>query len=62
MRNRYIRFFISSTFADMAKERDILQSLFARLSEEYAKKDWQIEAVDLRWGISQEAGFDNKTM
>lgn len=46
----------------MAKERDILQSLFARLSEEYAQKDWQIEAVDLRWGISQEAGFDNKTM
>lgn len=62
MRNRYIRFFISSTFADMAKERDILQSLFAKLSEEYAQKDWQIEAVDLRWGISQEAGFDNKTM
>ena len=62
MRNRYIRFFISSTFADMAKERDILQSLFARLSEEYAQKDWQIEAVDLHWGISQEAGFDNKTM
>ncbi len=62
MRNKYIRFFISSTFADMAKERNILQKIFDRLSEEYAKKEWQIESVDLRWGISQEAGFDNKTM
>lgn len=62
MRSKYIRFFISSTFADMAKERDLLQQLFIRLSKEYAGKGWQIEAVDLRWGISQEAGFDNKTM
>ena len=62
IRNKYIRFFISSTFADMAKERNILQRLFTKLGEEYAKKDWQIESVDLRWGISQEAGFDNKTM
>lgn len=62
MRSKYIRFFISSTFADMAKERNILQRLFAKLSTEYAAKEWQIEAVDLRWGISQEAGYDNKTM
>ena len=62
MRSRYIRFFISSTFADMTKERNILQKLFAKLSEEFAKMDWQIETVDLRWGISQEAGFDNRTM
>lgn len=62
MRNKYIRFFISSTFADMDKERNLLQQLFSRISEEYAQKDWQIEYVDLRWGISQEAGFDNKTI
>ena len=62
MRNRYIRFFISSTFADMAKERNVLQKLFSRLNKEFSQKGWQIESVDLRWGISQEAGFDNKTM
>ena len=62
MKSKYIRFFISSTFADMAKERDLLQKLFIRLSNEYAQKGWQIEAVDLRWGISMEAGFDNRTM
>lgn len=62
MRSKYIRFFISSTFADMAKERNILQRSFAKISAEYAEKEWQIEAVDLRWGISQEAGYDNKTM
>ncbi len=62
MRSKYIRFFISSTFADMAKERDLLTKLFAKIADEYIKKGWQIEAVDLRWGISQEAGFDNKTM
>ena len=62
MRNRYIRFFISSTFADMAKERNVLQKIFARLDKEFSQKGWQIESVDLRWGISQEAGFDNKTM
>lgn len=62
MRSKYIRFFISSTFADMAKERNLLAKLFANISDEYVKKGWQIEAVDLRWGISQEAGYDNKTM
>ena len=62
MRSRYIRFFISSTFADMTKERNLLAKLFAYISDEYVKKGWQIEAVDLRWGISQEAGYDNKTM
>ena len=62
MRNKYIRFFVSSTFDDMKKERDLLQCIIDDLAEEYAQKGWQIEAVDLRWGISEEAGLDNKTM
>lgn len=62
MRHRYIRFFISSTFADMTRERNLLQRIFNKLSAEYARLQWQIEMIDLRWGISQEAGLDNKTM
>ena len=62
MRNRYIRFFVSSTFADMKKERNILQEVIDMLANEYKQKGWQIEAVDLRWGISEEAGLENKTM
>ena len=62
MRNRYIRFFVSSTFKDMKMERNLLQDLFSELKEEYSKQNWQIDMIDLRWGISQEAGLDNKTM
>lgn len=62
MRNKYIRFFISSTFSDMEKERNLLQQVLDKLANEYSQQGWQIEAVDLRWGISDEAGLDNKTM
>ncbi|WP_300700649.1 DUF4062 domain-containing protein [Bacteroides sp.] len=59
---RYIRFFISSTFADMTIERNLLQELMAELASEYQPQGWQIEYVDLRWGITQEAGLDNRTI
>ncbi|GEM_PF-2272337 len=62
IRAKYIRFFISSTFADMELERNLLRDILIRLSEEYAKRGWQLEYVDLRWGISREASLDNRTM
>lgn len=62
MRNNYIRFFVSSTFADMKVERDLLQEVFNEIIPIYLQKGWQIETVDLRWGISTEAGYNNKTM
>ncbi len=62
MRAKYIRFFISSTFADMELERNLLRDILTRLSAEYAKLGWQLEYVDLRWGISREASLDNRTM
>lgn len=62
VRHKYIRFFVSSTFADMSRERDLLQQLFRKISVDYHKKEWQIEMVDLRWGISKEAGLENRTM
>lgn len=62
-RRHYIRFFISSTFLDMELERNILSQIFAKLSKEYQQKEgWQVEYVDLRWGISDEASTDNRTM
>lgn len=62
MRHKYIRFFVSSTFHDMELERNLLQQVFDNLIAKYEKLGWQLEMVDLRWGISKEAGLDNKTM
>ena len=58
----YIRFFISSTFTDMMRERDILNAVLTDLRMEFSKRNWMIEWIDLRWGISQEASLDNRTM
>ena len=62
IRNNYIRFFLSSTFADMELERNIINSLFRRLNKEYSLQGWQVELIDLRWGITQEATKANLTM
>lgn len=61
-RHRYIRFFISSTFEDMTVERNLLQEVMSELEKKYRPDGWQIESVDLRWGITNEAGVDNRTM
>lgn len=61
-RKPIIRFFVSSTFADMGMERNILKDIFKRLRKEYQTKGWQIEHVDLRWGIRNEASINNQTM
>lgn len=62
MNTNYIRFFVSSTFADMQRERNLLHSVLQKLHDEYLPQGWIIEWTDLRWGISQEAGLDNRTM
>lgn len=50
--NRKIRVFISSTFKDMSKEREIIvTSIFPRLQREFAEKSIDIVCIDLRWGI-----------
>ena len=46
----------------MELERNLLQEVFEQLAKDYNERGWQIEAIDLRWGISKEAGLDNKTM
>ena len=46
----------------MELERNLLQEVFDELIPFYREKGWQVETVDLRWGISEEAGLDNRTM
>ncbi|MCL2476699.1 tetratricopeptide repeat protein [Candidatus Bathycorpusculum sp.] len=52
--NRKIRVFISSTFTDMAEERNVIvNNVFPRLREYCSERMVDIVEVDLRWGISQ---------
>ena len=58
-----IRVFVSSTFADLKHERDALQRrVFRPLELLCAQRRFQFQAIDLRWGISAEAGLDHRTM
>lgn len=61
--NRTVRLFVSSTFSDMAAERDLLQrQVFPRLKQLCMAKGLRFQAIDLRWGVSAEAGRHNRTM
>ena len=57
------RVFISSTFSDLKAERNALQKdVFPRLRELCQKHECRFQAIDLRWGISNEAAHDQQTM
>ncbi len=57
------RVFISSTFSDLKAERNALQRhVFPRLQELCAAYGTRFQAIDLRWGVSAEAGLDQRTM
>jgi WD40 repeat protein len=61
--NRTFRIFVSSTFSDLVAERNALQErVFPRLRELCAQHGARFQAIDLRWGISQEASIDQQTM
>lgn len=58
-----IRVFVSSTFSDLKRERDALQQrVFPKLEELCLKNGFQFQAIDLRWGVSTEAGLDHRAM
>lgn len=58
-----IRVFVSSTFSDLKLERDALQQrVFPKLEQRCLKDGFQFQAIDLRWGVSTEAGLDHRTM
>ena len=57
------RLFVSSTFNDLKAERDALQThVYPRLRELCRARGARFLAVDLRWGVSQEAGRAQNTM
>lgn len=61
--SRTFRVFVSSTFLDLKSERDALQRLtYPRLVDLCARHGAAFQAIDLRWGISEEASLDQRTM
>ena len=63
-RNRpVIRVFVSSTFTDLKHERGALQQeVFPKLEQLCASRQFQFQAIDLRWGVPTEASLDHRTM
>lgn len=54
-RNRHIRVFLSSTFADMQAERDMLvKKTFPALKRLCQRRNVDFSVVDLRWGVTEE--------
>ena len=61
--SRTFRIFVSSTFSDMKAERNELQeNVFPRLRELCTQHGTRFQAIDLRWGVSEEASLDQQTM
>lgn len=63
MAGKTFRVFVSSTFSDLKAERDALQHcVFPRLRELAARHGCRFQAIDLRWGVREEAGLDQRTV
>src|SRR5690348_8718588 len=60
---RTFRVFVSSTFEDLKAERNALQQrVFPELVKFCAAKGARFQGIDLRWGVREEAGLDQRTM
>jgi hypothetical protein len=54
---------VSSTFSDLKEERDALQKrVFPKLRELCIEHGCRFQAIDLRWGVREEAGYDQQTL
>lgn len=63
LNNKTFRIFVSSTFSDLKEERNALQQeVFPKLRELCIQHGFKFQAIDLRWGVSEEAGLDQQTM
>ena len=61
--SRLFRVFVSSTFSDLKEERNALQSrVFPKLRELCMQHGYRFQAIDLRWGVREEAGLDQQTL
>jgi WD40 repeat protein len=57
------RIFVSSTFSDLKEERNALQErVFPRLRDLCMAHGFRFQAIDLRWGVSEEAALDQQTV
>lgn len=60
---RTFRVFVSSTFSDLKAERNALQRhVWPALRDLCVRYGTRFQAIDLRWGISEEAARDQRTM
>ena len=60
---RTFRIFVSSTFLDLKEERNALEKeVFPALKKLCTEHGCQFQAIDLRWGIGEEASLDQRTM
>ena len=60
MTGKTFRIFVSSTFSDLKEERNALQEkVFPRLRELCLQHGCRFQAVDLRWGVREEAGLSS---
>ncbi|MBN2574075.1 MAG: PQQ-binding-like beta-propeller repeat protein [Deltaproteobacteria bacterium] len=54
---------MSSTFADLAREREALEEhVFRRLRRMCSERGARFQAIDLRWGVSSEASLEHSTV
>ncbi len=57
------RVFVSSTFNDLKAERNALQEhVFPRLRDYCQNHGARFQAIDLRWGVSEEAALDQHVL
>ncbi|XP_019645210.1 PREDICTED: NACHT domain- and WD repeat-containing protein 1-like [Branchiostoma belcheri] len=60
---RIVRVFLSSTFTDTADERNaLMQHVVPRLKIFCQEKGYELQLVDMRWGIRSEAANDHSTL
>ncbi|HEX8729146.1 MAG TPA: AAA family ATPase [Ktedonobacterales bacterium] len=58
-----IRLFVSSTFADFQRERELLQRhVFPDIAKLCRAEGFRFLPIDLRWGVSEEAGSAQRTL
>lgn len=61
--SRTFRIFVSSTFSDFKEERKALQKkVFPKLRDLCEKNGCRFQAIDLRWGVSTEAAYDQQAL
>ena len=60
---KIFRVFVSSTFTDMKEERRLLQrKVFPQLEKYCEQNGAKFQAVDLRWGVTEESQLNQETL